>query len=166
MKPSLTSFQSCVDSSDGYFDVLGVHAAGFAAPPETSPEEAAASEAYGGERFFTFRRVEDLRAIQERYEGQDGRVAVLEMGWTSDPRPDSPYNWHAVDEQTKADYLVRAYRYAAENWAPWITIMSSIYICDPDWTEADEQYWWCITNPDGSPRPAFDALKAMDKVGR
>jgi hypothetical protein len=159
-------YQAMGGSSDGYFDILGVHAAGYAAPPETSPEEAAANEAYGGERFFTFRRVEDLRAIQEKYEGPDGRIAVLEMGWTSDPRPNSPYSWHAVDEQTKADYLVRAYQFAAEHWAPWITIMTTIYICDPDWTPDDEQYWWCITNPDGTPRPAFEALKGMPKVGQ
>ena len=50
--------------SDGYFDVLGVHAAGFKAAPEVSPEEAAADKAkYGGERFFTFRRVEDIRML-------------------------------------------------------------------------------------------------------
>lgn len=151
------------DTSEGYFDLLGVHAPGYAAPPETTPEQAAASEAYGGERYFTFRRVEDLREIQVRHGDADTPVAILEMGWTSDTiHPD--YAWHAVDEATKADYLVRAYRYAAENWSPWVTIMSSIYICNPDWTEADEQYWWCITNPDGTPRPAFESLKAMDKA--
>jgi len=151
--------------SEGYFDLLGVHAAGFAAPPETSPAEAAASDAYGGERFFTFRRVEDLRAIQERYGDTDTRVAVLEMGWTSD-RVNESYAWHAVSEETKADYLVRAYRFAHENWSPWISIMTTIYLCNHDWTEADEQYWWCVNNTDGSPRPAYGALKAMEKVGQ
>lgn len=157
-------YQAMGGSSEGYFDILGVHAAGFAAPPETSPEEAAASEAYGGERFFTFRRVEDLRAIQERYGDGETRVAILEMGWTSD-EVNPAYAWHAVSEETKAEYLVRAYRYAAENWSPWISFMTTIYLCDADWTTSDEQYWWCINNPDGSPRPAFEALKAMDKVG-
>jgi hypothetical protein len=46
--------------------MLGAHAAGFAAPPEVSPDEAAANEElYGGERFFTFRRVEDIRRVME-----------------------------------------------------------------------------------------------------
>lgn len=149
-------------SSEGYFDLLGVHAAGFAAPPETSPEEAASNPAYGGERFFTFRRVEDLRAIQERHGDGATRVAILEMGWTSDTVNEA-YAWHAVSEETKADYLVRAFRYAREHWTPWITIMSVIYLCDADWTPQNEQYWWCVNNPDGSPRPAFEALKAMPK---
>jgi hypothetical protein len=150
-------------SGDGHFDLLGVHAPGYAAPPETSPEEAAASTAYGAERFFTFRRVEDLRAIQERHGDGDRQVAVLEMGWTSDP-VNPAYAWHRVTEEQKADYLVRAYEYARDHWAPWIGLMSAIYIANPDWTEQDEQYWWSITNPDGTVRPAYNALRDMPKV--
>ena len=88
------------------------------------------------------------------------------MGWTSDTvNPD--YAWHAVSEETKADYLVRAYQYAEENWTPWIGVMSTIFICDHDWNQSHEQYWWCITDPGegpGSPRPGFNSLKAMEKV--
>ena len=84
------------------------------------------------------------------------------MGWTSD-RVNPSYAWHAVSEETKADYLVRAYQYAKQNWSPWISIMSTIYLCDADWSEQHEQYWWCVNNKDGSPRPAFEALKAMPK---
>jgi len=156
-------YQAIGGSGDGYFDLLGLHAPGYAAPPETSPEEAAASQQYGGERYFTFRRVEDLRRIVERYGDTGRRVAVLEMGWTSDP-VNPAYAWHRVTEQQKADYLVRAYQYAAQNWRPWITIMTAIYICNADWKEQDEQYWWCVNNPDGTPRPAFNALKAMPKT--
>lgn len=152
--------------SDGYFDVLGAHAAGYKAPPEMSPDEAASRPEYGGHRFNCFRRVEDLRAIMEKYGDGGKQIAVLEFGWTSDPRPDSPYHWHAVSEETKADYFVRAYKWAKEHWSPWIGLMSLIYICDPDWTEANEQYWWAISNPSYptfSPRPAYEALKAMPK---
>ncbi len=149
-------------SSAGHFDVLGVHAAGYAAPPETSPEQAAANLAFGGERFFTFRHVEELRAIQERFGDGDTRVAVLEMGWSTDTVHED-YAWHAVTAAQQADYLVRAYQYAAKNWQPWIGPMITIFLCNADWTPADEQYFWCINNPDGSPRPAFEALKAMTK---
>jgi len=157
-------YQAMGGKSEGYFDALGVHAAGYKAPPEVSPDEAAADkEKYGGERFFTFRRVEDLRKIMIKYGDQDKQIAILEFGWTSDPRPDSPYHWHAVTEEQKADYLVRAYQFAKKNWSPWIGVMSLIYIANPDWTTQDEQYYWAITEPNGKPRQAYNALKAMPK---
>jgi len=151
--------------SDGYFDVLGVHAAGYKAPPEVSPNEADNSPNYGGERFFCFRRVEDLRRIMERYGDAGKQAAVLEFGWTSDPIHEA-YSWHAVSEELKADYFVRAYAWAKAHWSPWIGLMSLIYIADPDWTESNEQYWWAISvpgYPDFQPRPAYLKLKAMAK---
>jgi hypothetical protein len=155
-------YEAMGGDSDGYFDFLGVHAAGFAAPPEASPDETASNPDYGSERFFAFRRVEDLRAIQERFGDGDARIAVLEMGWSSDTiHPE--YEWHHVSEEVKADYLVRAYKWAAENWTPWVGPMITIFLCNADWTPADEQYHWCINRPDGTPLPAFEALKAMPK---
>ena len=32
--------------------------------------------------------------------------------------------------------------------------MSAIYIADPAWTEADEQYWWAVTRPTPPGDPA------------
>lgn len=146
-----------------YFDLLGVHAPGFLYPPEISPGEVA--EKHDGHRFFCFRHVEDMREIMARYGDEDKQVAVLEMGWTTDPvHPD--YAWFAVTEAQKADYLVRAYQYAKEHWSPWIGPMVVISIADPSWTEENEQYWWAITEP-GWPktrvRPAYEALREMEK---
>ena len=142
-----------------YFDVLGVNAPGYAAPPETSP---ALAQLTWGHRSFTFRRVEDMREIMVNNGDAEKQVAVLEMGWTLD-QVNPAYAWHAVDAETQADYLVRAYEYARENWQPWIGLMNTIYIADYTWTEENEQYWWAIILPDGTPRPAYYALKAMEK---
>ena len=142
-------------NSDGYFDLLGVHAAGFAAPPETDPAQAAANPAYGGQRFFAFRHVEDIRKIMQANGDSDKRIAILEFGWTSDPvNPD--YYWHGagagIDEFVKADYLRRAYAYAAEHWQPWIGLMSVLTMPNLDWLNDgdpfdEEQYWWAILEP-------------------
>lgn len=145
-------YQAMGGSSNGYFDMLGVHGAGFAAPPEVSPDETAADKPrFGGERFFAFRHIEDIRQIMVQNGDSGKRVVVLEFGWTTDPRPDSPYYWHGagagIDEAVKADYLRRAYEYAAANWQPWIALMSLIYMPDVDWTANDEQYWWSIMGP-------------------
>ena len=162
--PDVAFLQGMYDAgAASYFDVLGVHAPGFKAPPELDPAEAAANaEAYGGGRWFAFRHVEDMRAIMVA--NGDGRkqVAILEMGWTLD-QVNENYAWFAVDEETQADYLVRAYQYASEHWRPWIGLMTTIYIADFHWTEADEQWWWAVVLSDGTLRPAYEALQAMEK---
>jgi polysaccharide biosynthesis protein PslG len=145
-------YQAMKGKSDGYFDMLGVHAAGFAAPPEISPDQTAANKPkYGGERFFAFRHVEDVRKIMEKYGDKDKRVAVLEFGWTTDNRPDSPYYWHGagagIDELKQGCYLLGALKWAKENWQPWIGLMSMIYMPDVKWTKNDEQYYWSIIGP-------------------
>jgi len=158
-----------------YFDVLGAHGAGYKAPPEIDPGVVAEHPVWGNpgdpspverKRVYCFRHVEDLRQVMVENGDADKQVAILEFGWTSDPRPDSPYHWHSVSDQEKADYFVRAYQYAKEHWAPWIGLMSLIYIADPDWTEEDEQYWWSITYPDYPETRVhltYEMLKAMPK---
>lgn len=145
-----------------YYDVLGINAPGYKAPPELDPADAEQAE-YGGHRFFSFRHVEDMRRIMLEHGDGASQIAILEMGWTTDNRPGSPYAWHHVDEATQADYLVRAYEFARANWQPWIGLMTTVYIADINWTPDDEQWWWSIVLPDNSPRPAYTALQQMAK---
>jgi len=149
-----------------YFDVLGAHAPGYMNPPERSPDDTLADPALQA-RWITFRHVEDIREFMIANGDGDKQIAITEMGWTSDPI-NPVYSWFSVTEEQKADYLVRAYQYAKANWQPWIGLMTTVYIADPAWTEADEQYWWSITRPTppGDPPhllPAYEALRAMDK---
>ena len=148
-------YQAMGGNSDGYFDMLGVHGAGFAAPPETSPEEADNNDRYGGYRFFAFRRVEDIRAIMERYGDSDKKVVILEFGWTFDP-VNPAYKWHGadagIDQMVQADYMKRAFEYAEANWQPWIGLMSLLTMPNLDWLndgnpQDEEQYWWAIMEP-------------------
>ncbi|MBI3360783.1 MAG: hypothetical protein HY023_06695 [Chloroflexi bacterium] len=164
--PDDVYFQQMYDAgAKPYFDMLGVNAPGYLVPPQTDPAEVAANDALGGHRWNSFRHVEDIRAIMTRNGDADKQIAVLEMGWTTDPiHPD--YAWFAVTEQQQADYLAGAYRWAREHWTPWIGIMTTIYIADPEWTQNTEQYWWAITLPDYPEtrmRPAYWALKRMQK---
>lgn len=155
-------------SSDGYFDMLGVHAAGFAAPPELDPAQAAADKKYGGYRFFAFRHVEDIRAIMQKY-GDNKDMVLLEFGWTYD-QVNEAYKWHGADagitDMVQGDYLQRAYKYAKANW-PYVKLMSLLTMPNLDWLndgnpKDEEQYWWAIMDP--SPidklylRPAFVIL--------
>lgn len=167
--PDLQFIQQIYKAGGGkYFDLLGAHAAGYKAPPEMSPDDVAADPAYnhgekGAGRIYCFRHVEDVRKVMEESGDSAKRLAVLEFGWTTDHRASSPYLWHAVTAQEQADYLVRAFAWAKEHWQPWIGVMSAIYISAPYWTPNDEEYYWAITNPDGTVRPAYRALAAMQK---
>ncbi|MBN1966891.1 MAG: beta-galactosidase, partial [Anaerolineae bacterium] len=147
------------------YDVLGLHAPGYANPPEMSPAEAVAD---GQLNWQVFRHVEDMRRIMIANGDADHQVAILEFGWTTDPGIHPDYAWFAVDEATQADYLVRAYQYAAANWRPWVGLMSTIYIASPLWDESFEEYWWAITTPgygaDYGVRQAYIDLANMEKV--
>lgn len=150
-----------------YFDLLGLNAPGYKAPPETSPEEAASNSKYGGHRWNAFRHVEDIRALMIEHGDGSKQIAILEMGWTTDP-VNPAYSWFRVTEEEQADYLQRAYWWAHDHWQPWIGIMTTIYIADPYWTPDYEQYWWAITLPnwpDTQVRPAYNALKQLPDWG-
>lgn len=162
--------------ADQYFDVLGLNAPGYAAPPELDPALAVSKPStYGGFRVYAFRHVEDMRRIMLEYGDGASQIALLEMGWITDDPAGTPVNgtletlhnsyaWFAVDAETQADYLARAYEYAACHWSPWIGLMTTVYISDEAWTaEGDEQWWWSIVLPDGTKRPAYNALKNMEK---
>ena len=141
-----------------HIDVVGVHAPGYAAP-EIGPDDDP-----GRGRWFTFRRVEDLRKIMLRYNDAARQMAILEFGYTTD-RENEAYRWFAVTESQQAAYLLRAYEYAIANWRPWIGLMTLIYLPDSTWREADEEYWWAVIDPkDGQPRPAYIELANMRKV--
>jgi hypothetical protein len=146
-----------------WFDMLGVNAPGYAAAPQISPDEVAATPSLGGQRWACFRHVEDIRRIMLKYGDANKQIGIMEMGWTTDTVHED-YEWHAVTQQQQAEYLAGAYWWARQHWQPWIGFMTTIYIADPYWTADDEEFWWAITAP-GFPepglKPAFTALSGL-----
>jgi hypothetical protein len=152
-----------------------VHAAGYKSPPETDPAVVAASPELTNNdsgpaelrRIYSFRHVEDVRELMVRNGDSTKKIVILELGWTVDPRPDSPYRWHAVTPEQQDKYLQRAYAYAEANWQPWIGVMSLIYIADPAWDMGMEETYWSVVYP-GYPElrtsPAYYGHLYMPKV--
>jgi hypothetical protein len=151
------------------FDLLGVHAAGYKAEPCADPGQVAQNAELTNndpsptdlKRTYAFRHVEDVHNVMVQQGDTSKQIAILEMGWTTDARPSSQYTWFAVDRDQQAKNLVGAFQCARQLWQPWMGFMTVIYIPDPNWSQQQEQYWWSITNPDGTPRPAYTALKAF-----
>jgi polysaccharide biosynthesis protein PslG len=147
-----------------YFDVLGAHGPGYKAPPHVGPDEAEADPTYGGHRSFTFRRVEDLRKVMVANGDSAKQIWLLEFGWTTDNIHPS-YAWHRVTPEQHAQYLVDSYKWAANNWSPWIGVMALWTLPDPRWAPDREEVWWAVADVDGTDRPAFTRLAEARRSG-
>ena len=138
----------------GKFDALGAHA-NTQAPDVSVPLGVLKDFPHPS---FYFRRIEQLRQVMVDSGDAAKQVWLTEWGWTADTVHPA-YKWFAVSEAKKATNLVEAFEYARQNWAPWIGVMTVWTLPDPTWTSDREEYWWAITNPDGTPRPAYDAIR-------
>lgn len=144
----------------GKFDVLAAHA------NTQAPEVAAPLGVlkYFPHPSFYFRRIEQLRQLMvDRGDGAK-QVWLTEWGWTSDA-VHKAFSWFAVSEEKKADNLVEAFQYARQNWSSWIGLMSVWTLSDPSWTQDSEEYWWAVTNPNGSARPAYIRIRDARQNG-
>ena len=161
-----------------YFDLLGLNAPGYKAPPEVSPAEVTNPEnGYGGHPTFCFRHAEDMREIMVQYGDSQKQVAIMEFGWHTNKNPEhQDYAWFAVTAEQQADYLVRAYQYAQANWSSWVGPMFVWNFPDSHWTPEQEEFWWAIVDPfwwgfdgdeenwaGGDVRPAYTELMAVEK---
>ena len=139
------------DGLSGHYDMLGVNANAQIADPTAAPGSV---DGFADGSFY-FRRVEQLRAIEE-HNGDFNPVWLMEYGWTSDTiHPDRA--WYAVSEEEKGADILAAMRYARDNW-PWLGVMTLWGMPDPTWTPDREEYWWMVSNPDGTDRPALAGL--------
>jgi hypothetical protein len=143
----------------GKYDALGVNANVQCPCVDADPGSVAGFE----HPSFYFRRIEQLHEMMVAWGDVDRQVWLTEFGWTTNQR-DPSYAWYATTEERKGDLIVAAFSYARAHWSPWIGVMSLWTLADPAWSLEDsnvwddEQYFWAITNPDGSRRPAFSRL--------
>ena len=146
---------------DQYSDAIGAHGPGYGSAPGA---ERLSNPAFPHDSFY-FRRIEQVRESMVRNGDSNKQVWVLEFGWTTDTvNPDRVH--YAVTAEQQAQYLVDAFAFAKANWSPWIGPMFVWNLPDPAWTAANEQLYWSVTNSDGTPRPAYDAIKAARMDGR
>ena len=147
-----------------YFDILGIHATGTLNPPETLfPEKPGPGPGYFDNRSFYFRRAEDLRKVMEDAGDGQKQAWITEFGWSTKNAAKGYEYGEYVSEEQQAQYLVRAYDWAKQNW-PWVGVM---FIWNLNFSTVsppeDEKSPWSILYADYSPRPAYDAVKKMPK---
>ncbi len=155
-----------------YFDVLGTHPYGFNNPPETKwpdnpnldpafPFDASKNVVnwYNLDDSFYFRRIEEQRAIMEKYGDGEKQMWVTEYGWCSDYREDGYGECKYNTQQEQGEYIVRAIQYA-QNYYPWMGVM---FLWNLNFSVFQEWYTgpshFSIINSDWTGRPAYFALK-------
>jgi hypothetical protein len=129
------------------FDVLGAHPYGFGLPPD------APTSLNDG---LVFRRLEELRTIM--LENGDGYkpVWITEMGWTVAAPSDQPDIGVGLEQQ--AAYLIDAVDYVREEWS-WVELVTVWNLSLPE--PGDPFGGYSLINPDGTPRPAYGALRQV-----
>jgi hypothetical protein len=162
--------EQCYQFNNGemrnYFDVLGVHPGSHGNTPDelwpTNPP-ADKNRPWTTHPSFYFRRVENLRAIMEKYGDANKQVWLTEFGWTTANQAPG-YEYGALNgEQDQANYLVRAFQ-RAQTLYPWMGVMAVWNLnFSTVVSPGDEKAPWSILRSDWSPRPAYQALQAMPK---
>ena len=144
------------------FDAWGMHPGGF----NNAPTQAIGSErgsGWNGHGSFYFQRYTQHRAIMEANGDGDKPIWLTEMGWST-ANADPAYGFGADNsEEDQAKFLVDAFRLIRES-APYIThafVWNLNFQAVVD--SQDEKFPFGVLHPDGSPRPAYTALKEMTK---
>jgi hypothetical protein len=140
----------------GYMDALSVHNYGGNTEPERDPSTCS----------ICFRRAELLRDVMVRRGDAGTPVWLTEWGYLLDAGQHmGQYDWMKVSADQQAEYIVRAHRYALQNW-PWLA-GSLLYNIDgatspyQNYGGFDAKAWFSILNSDYSPRPAYAAFQEM-----
>ncbi len=158
-----------------YYDVVGTHPYGFNNPPEMSwpdnpnmnPEfpknDKGVIDFYNRSNSFYFRRIEQQRAIMEKYGDGQKQMWVTEYGWCSDQRPDGYGECKYNTPEQQGEYIVRAMQFSRKYY-PWMGVMFiwnlNFSIFQP-WYTGPAHY--SILNGDWSARPAYFIIKNRPK---
>ncbi|QPC80807.1 beta-galactosidase [Phototrophicus methaneseepsis] len=116
------------------FDALAIHTYGFTYPAEATPSSDT----------LNFRRAELLRAVMTEFGDEVKPVYITEMGWNDHPR------WaNSVTPAQRAQYTIKAFQWADENW-PWAKTLCVWALRYPAPTYNYPDYFTLLT-------PAFQA---------
>jgi exo-beta-1,3-glucanase (GH17 family) len=131
------------------------------------PDQPGPGPGWTTSREFYFRRVEDIRAQLVAAGLGDKAIWITEFGWaTPNNTPGYEYG-NQTSFRRQADYIVRAFQKARADY-PWVSGMFlwQLNFAVPwrhNGNEQHEQAAFGVLNGDWSPRPAYDAIKALPK---
>ena len=89
-------------------------------------------------------------------------IWISEMNWNAVPDDVPDKRFGQVTEEQQGRYLVEAYERIQKEW-PWLGVANVWYLKRPDdrWQqEGKPEYYFRLLEPDFTPTPAYEALKA------
>lgn len=150
-------------------DAVGVNPMGWANPPDARCCESSfgVQSHYEDPRFYFIETLEAYRSIVERAGDTDKALWVTAFGWgTSDDigQPD-PLNvfMSYTDLTEQARYIRRAFEIGY-----WLDYVGPMFLYNLNGCLAPANYdldacYYSLIDPNGTPRPAYDALVGLDK---
>ena len=148
------------------FDVMGNHSYGYRSAPDAEYDR------WFGDSFgpflshpsFFFKRFTQLRAVMEEFDDGAKPMWMTEFGWTTDNlHPDFQFGQLITDEQ-QARYLVDALKMIERDYAyvhaMFLFNLNFRTLGLPDTSE----HGFSVLDVGFVPRPAYEAVKAMDKT--
>jgi LysM repeat protein len=149
-------------------DAMGASIGGWANPPDATCCRASEGvETHYEDRSFYFRdTLSDYQRIMR--ENNDTRpLWVTKFGWgTSEdttPPDENTIYFSYTDLEEQAEYVVRAFELGAANGTIGPMFLNNLDGCVGNNVWQERCYYSLIT-ADGSPRPVFDAVAAIDKT--
>jgi len=147
--------QRMYDASAGKcFDVMSVNAYGLGSGPTDRRL-----------RFnvTNFARPMYLRDVMVKNGDEHKPIWLAEVGWNAvpnDPKIIQAGEFGRVTLQQQGEYLVRAYQRIREEW-PWAGVAFAWFFKPADEHERNQaKYYFRLVDPDFTPLPAYDAIKA------
>ncbi len=144
--------QRMYDAGAGdYFDVLAIQGYGLWSGP---------TDRRMRPRVLNFSRPLYLREIMVQNGDAAKPIWITEMNWNAPP-PDLPNpQFGIVTLEQQARYAVEAFQRAQKEW-PWLGVVNVWFFKRATDTETDQaMYYFRLVEPDFTPMPIYDALKA------
>lgn len=145
-----------------WFDVLGVQAYGAGNHPDTYyPGNISSNPEWVNAPEFYFRHVEQLRAVMVNAGLEEVPIWIAEMGWPVGVHHPSYGYGRYITERLQARYIARAFEIMRTEW-DWVEVAMIWNLNAAGYGEPDNPFsGFSVTNADGSPRPAYDAIVDM-----
>ncbi|HZQ10043.1 MAG TPA: beta-galactosidase [Anaerolineae bacterium] len=132
------------------FDILAAHPYAFAQSPDAP---------HGASDGLNFARINDLRNVMVQNGDQEKPIWITEFGYPTE----QPFEYEnrVVGEPLQAEYLARAYDKTRDE-LPFVQVFT-IWNIVRSLPPSNEQSGYSLVRADGSLKPAFDAVKNLQK---